>query len=182
MEVILLERIQKLGNISDIVKVKDGFARNFLIPQGKAMRATEANKAQIEEKRKQLMADDMQKKEEAGNLLSKLPSHIIIIRQAGEDGRLFGAVTTKDIAAAVSAISECAIEKSQIILPSVIKSIDVYSVEISLHADVNASLKVVVSRTEDEAKTAIANINKKEIPKSEEVISEDSFDIKESQE
>jgi large subunit ribosomal protein L9 len=151
MQVILLERIGRLGQMGDVVNVKDGFARNYLLPQGKALRATEANRKRFERERSQLEARNLELKGEAAAVSSKLNGQsFIIIRQAGESGQLYGSVSTRDIAAAVSE-GGFSIERSQVMLDRPIKSLGLHDIRVSLHAEVQPHIKVNVARSPDEA-------------------------------
>jgi large subunit ribosomal protein L9 len=151
MEVILLERVEKLGAMGQIVKVKDGFARNYLLPQGKALRATEANKQKFERERADLEARNAQRRSgaegEAGKLNGK---SFVILRQAGESGQLYGSVTTRDIATAASS-REIEVLRTQVMLEQPIKTIGLYKVRIALHPEVVTEIQVNVARTQDEA-------------------------------
>ncbi len=151
MEIILLERIGKLGQMGDVVHVKDGFARNFLLPQGKALRATKSNMKRFEEERAQLEARNLELKNEATAVSEKVDqTSYIIIRQAGDTGQLYGSVSTRDIADAVTA-GGCSIDRGQVLLDRPIKTLGVHPVRLSLHPEVQASISVNVARSEDEA-------------------------------
>lgn len=151
MEVILLERMGRLGQIGDIVKVKDGYARNFLLPQGKALRATEANRKRFETKRAQLEARDLERKSEAEAVAERLAGEsFIVIRQAGDNGQLYGSVSTRDIGEAVTE-GGFSIERRQVLLDRPIKTLGLHEVRIALHGEVMPSITVNVARTEDEA-------------------------------
>jgi large subunit ribosomal protein L9 len=151
MQVILLERIGRLGQMGDVVTVKDGFARNFLLPQGKALRATEANRKRFERERSQLEARDLELKSEAQGVSTKLDGQsFIIIRLAGETGQLYGSVSTRDIATAVTA-GGFSIERRQVMLNRPIKSLGLHEIRISLHAEVEPRVTINVARSADEA-------------------------------
>ncbi|MGH1353433.1 MAG: 50S ribosomal protein L9 [Methyloligellaceae bacterium] len=151
MEIILLERIGKLGQMGDVVHVKDGFARNFLLPQGKALRATKSNMKRFEEERAQLEARNLELKNEATAVSEKVDAtSYIIIRQAGDTGQLYGSVSTRDIAEAVTT-GGCSIDRGQVLLDRPIKTLGVHPVRLSLHPEVQASITVNVARSEDEA-------------------------------
>jgi large subunit ribosomal protein L9 len=151
MQVILLERIGRLGQMGDVVTVKDGFARNFLLPQGKALRATEANRKRFERERAQLEARDLEHKSEAQAVSTKLDGrNFIVIRQAGDTGQLYGSVSTRDIAAAISE-GGFSIERRQVMLDRPIKSLGLHDIRISLHAEVTPHVVVNVARSPDEA-------------------------------
>ena len=151
MQVILLERIGKLGQMGDVVKVKDGFARNFLLPQGKALRATEANMKRFERDRAQLEADNLERKTEAEAVAEKLDGQsFVAIRQAGDNGQLYGSVSTRDVATLVTE-GGFTIERRQIALDHPIKMLGLHAIQINLHPEVAVSVEVNVARTEDEA-------------------------------
>ena len=151
MEVILLERIGRLGQMGDVVKVKDGYARNFLLPRGKALRATSDNKSKFEGMKEELKTKSNEAKGVAGQLASKVDGKTyIVIRQASETGQLFGSVSPRDIATLVS--SEGAeVTRSHVVLNAPIKSIGQYKVPLELHPDVEVSVTVIVARSEAEA-------------------------------
>lgn len=151
MQVILLERIGRLGQMGDVVTVKDGFARNYLLPQGKALRATEANRKRFERERAQLEARDLELKSEARAVAAKLDGQsFIVIRQAGESGQLYGSVSTRDIATAVSE-GGFSIERRQVMLDRPIKALGLHEIRISLHAEVSPQVIINVARSPDEA-------------------------------
>ena len=151
MEVILLERIEKLGQMGDVVKVKDGFARNFLLPQKKALRASEDNLAYFEKERVILEAKNLKQKQEAEIILDKLDKfNLIIIRQAGETGQLYGSVNTNDVKTSLNE-NRFIVEKNQIKLDKPIKELGVHNVSVKLHPEVQAMISVIVSRTNAEA-------------------------------
>jgi len=151
MEVILLERIGRLGQMGDIVTVKDGYARNFLLPQGKALRATEANRKHFESQRAQLEARDLERKTEAEAVAEKLNGQSFgVIRQAGDNGQLYGSVSTRDIATAVTE-GGFSIERQQVLLDQPIKMLGLHEVRISLHGDVVPHVVINVARSEEEA-------------------------------
>jgi len=151
MEVILLERIGKLGQMGEIVRVKDGFARNFLLPRGKALRATADNKKRFEGMKAELQARNLELKGEAGKLASQLDGKTyVVLRQASETGQLFGSVSTRDIASLLKA-GGADVGRSQIVLNAPIKTIGQYKVPLALHSEVEISITVTVARSEDEA-------------------------------
>ncbi|GGE46947.1 50S ribosomal protein L9 [Agaricicola taiwanensis] len=151
MNVILLERIAKLGQMGDVVRVKDGYARNFLLPQGKALRANEANKAHFESQRAQLETRNLELKKDAEAAGEKLNGQsVIIIRQAGETGQLYGSVSTRDIAEALGA-EGFKVGRNQIVLNTPIKAIGLHEVPVALHPEVEVSITVNVARSTDEA-------------------------------
>ena len=151
MEVILLERVSKLGQIGDTVKVKDGFARNFLLPNGKALRATEANKKKFEGMKAQIEAQNLERKSEAEAAAKKIDGKsVILIRQAGETGQLYGSVSTRDIADALTT-DGFTVERRQIVLNAPIKVIGLHVLPVALHPEVEVKITVNVARTPDEA-------------------------------
>ncbi len=151
MQIILLERIGRLGQMGDVVTVKDGFARNFLLPQGKALRATEANRKRFERDRAQLEARDLELKSEAQAVQGKLGGKsFIVIRQAGDTGQLYGSVSTRDIAAAVTE-GGFSIERRQVMLDRPIKTLGLHEVRVQLHAEVEPRITVNIARSPDEA-------------------------------
>lgn len=151
MQVILLERVEKLGAMGETVRVKDGYARNFLLPRGKALRATEANMAKFEAQRAELEAKNAAAVEAAKTDAEKLDgSSYVLIRQAGESGQLYGSVSTRDIAAAASE-SGVSVNRNQVVLSDPIKTIGIYDVKIALHGEVACTVQINVARTQDEA-------------------------------
>ena len=151
MDIILLERVGKLGHIGDTVRVKDGYARNFLLPRGKALRATADNKKKFEGMRADLEKRNLEAKGEAGKLASKVDGKsFVVLRQASEAGQLFGSVTTRDIARMI-ADEGADIAKGQVAINAPIKSIGQYKVPIALHPEIEVAVTVIVARSADEA-------------------------------
>jgi large subunit ribosomal protein L9 len=151
MEVILLERIAKLGQMGEKVRVKDGYARNFLLPSGKALRATEANKKRFESQRVELETRNLEMKREAESVGEKLSGKsFILIRQAGETGQLYGSVSTRDIAEVVTA-GGFTTNRNQIVLKTPIKAIGLHEVPVHLHAEVEVPITINVARSPEEA-------------------------------
>jgi large subunit ribosomal protein L9 len=151
MQVILLERIGRLGQMGDVVTVKDGFARNFLLPQGKALRATKANRERFERERAQLEARNLELKSEAQTVAEKLGGQsFVVIRQAGDSGQLYGSVSTRDIADVVTE-GGFSIERRQVELDRPIKTLGLHKVRIGLHAEVEPHVVINVARSSDEA-------------------------------
>jgi len=151
MQVILLERIGRLGQMGDVVKVKDGYARNFLLPQGKALRATDENRKHFEKERAQLEARNLELKKEAEAVAEKLAGQSFVsIRQAGDTGQLYGSVSTRDIAAVVTE-GGFSVERRQILLDKPIKALGVHDVQVALHPEVIVKVHVNVARSADEA-------------------------------
>ena len=151
MQVILLERIGRLGQMGDVVKVKDGFARNFLLPQGKALRATDDNRKHFETVRVQLEARNLELKGEAEGVSGKLEGKTFVaIRQAGDTGQLYGSVSTRDIAEVVSA-GGFDVHRNQILLDKPIKALGVHPIRVQLHPEVIVKVSINVARSDDEA-------------------------------
>ncbi len=151
MKVVLLERVENLGAIGDVVTVKDGFARNFLLPRDKARRATAANLKAFEVERAAIEQRNEKNKAEAQKVADKIDGQTyVLIRQAGETGQLYGSVAARDVADAVQAEGG-KIEKSQVILHIPIKTLGVHEVQVRLHAEVRAAVKINVARSADEA-------------------------------
>jgi len=152
MEIILLEHVEKLGKMGDIVNVKSGYARNYLLPQNKALRATDANKAVFEKQKAELEAHNKALFDEASKKAEALSGFsAVLIRQAAETGQLYGSVTIRDIAAAVKDAG-FNIERRCVYLEKPIKDLGVYEVKLNLHPEVSQSILVNVARTEDEAR------------------------------
>ena len=151
MDVILLERVGKLGQMGDVVRVKDGFARNFLLLRGKALRATADNKARFEEMKAELQARNIELKSGAEKVAAKLDGKtVVVIRQASEAGQLFGSVSPRDIASLLNADGG-EVNRSQVALNAPIKTIGQYKVPLTLHPDVETLITVIVARSAGEA-------------------------------
>jgi large subunit ribosomal protein L9 len=151
MEVILLERVAKLGQMGEVVRVKDGFARNFLLKRGKALRATADNKSKFEGMKAELEANNLKAKGEAAKVAEKIDGRdIVVIRQASESGQLFGSVTVRDIVEALAA-DGITVNRPQVWLDSPIKVIGQQKVTIAVHPEVETSITVTVARGADEA-------------------------------
>lgn len=151
MKVVLLERVENLGAIGDVVTVKDGFARNFLLPRDKARRATAANLKVFETERAAIEARNEKNKADAQKVADKIDGQTyVMIRQAGETGQLYGSVAGRDVAEAVQAEGG-KIERSQVVLNTPIKTLGVHEVLVRLHAEVQATVKMNVARSADEA-------------------------------
>jgi len=151
MQVVLLERVEKLGQIGDVVKVKDGFARNYLLPKKKALRATKSNLAFFETQRVQLEARNLELRKEAEQVGAKLKGKtFVLLRQAGDRGQLYGSVSPRDIADAVSA-GGFSITRTQVPIDKAIKNIGLHEVSVVLHPEVRVHVTMNVARTEDEA-------------------------------
>lgn len=151
MHVILLERIAKLGQMGDIVSVKQGYGRNFLLPQGKALRATDANKAVFETRKAQLEANNLETKKEADAVATKLDGQqFIVIRSASDTGSLYGSVTTRDAAEAATEAG-FTVDKKQIALDQPIKELGLHDMTVVLHPEVSCVIQVNVARSQEEA-------------------------------
>jgi large subunit ribosomal protein L9 len=151
MEVILLERVAKLGQMGDVVRVKDGYARNFLLPKGKALRATKDNKSKFESMKSQLEVRNLELKSEAEKVAGKLDGKaFVVLRQAGETGQLYGSVSTRDLTA-ILADGGFTVERSQLALNTPIKSIGLHKVPVVLHPEVTVTITINVARNADEA-------------------------------
>lgn len=159
IDLILLERVDKLGQMGQIVKVKPGYARNFLLPQKKALRATKENLAYFETQRAQLEANNLQRKGEAGEVGTKLEGlEIVLVRQSGESGQLYGSVSARDIAEAVTAAG-FTVDRQQIVLDRPIKTIGLHSVRVALHPEVSVTVTANVAQSEESAKLQSAGID-----------------------
>ncbi len=152
MEVILLERVENLGQMGDVVNVKPGFARNFLLPQKRALRANEANKNVFEQQRAELETRNLERKSEAEAAAEKINGQsFVVIRQASEAGALFGSVSTRDIAEAASQ-EGVKIERAQVRLAKPLKALGLFPVRVVLHPEVDSSININIARSEEEAK------------------------------
>ncbi len=151
MEVILLERIEKLGQMGDMVSVKTGYARNYLLPQKKALRATAENKTRFETEKSHLEANNLKLRDEAQSVGDKMEGlSVVLVRQAGDAGQLYGSVSARDIADSVIA-GGFTITRNQVVLASPIKSIGIHPVHITLHPEVTITISTNVARSEEEA-------------------------------
>jgi large subunit ribosomal protein L9 len=151
MQVILLERVARLGQMGDVVRVRDGYARNFLLPQGKALRATKDNAKRFENERAQLEARNLDRKNEAAAVAEKLDGQsFIVVRQAGETGQLYGSVNARDVAEILTA-GGFTVGRPQVVLNQPIKTIGLHTVAIALHPEVECNVSINVARSEDEA-------------------------------
>ena len=167
MEVILLERIERLGQMGDVVNVKDGFARNFLLPQNKALRANKLNREYFEKEKVNLEAKNLKQKSEAESVSDKIiKNNYIIIRQASDTGQLYGSVNSGDIKERLQE-DGFSLEKSQIVLDKPIKEIGHHEIRIKLHPEVTSKINLYISRSIDEAEALISGKNIKPIEKSE---------------
>jgi large subunit ribosomal protein L9 len=163
MQVILLERIGRLGQMGDVVKVRDGYARNFLLPQGKALRVTKDNMSRFEKERAQLEATNLQRKQEAEAVAVKLSGlRFIVLRQAGDSGQLYGSVSTRDISDAVTT-GGFTIDRSQVLLDRPIKNLGLHGVRLGLHPEVAINVTLNVARTAEEAERQAAGEDVRQI-------------------
>ncbi|HZS63296.1 MAG TPA: 50S ribosomal protein L9 [Xanthobacteraceae bacterium] len=179
MEVILLERIGKLGQLGEVVRVKDGFARNYLLPKGKALRATKENKTRFEGMKRELEARNLQMRGEAEKVAGSVQGRsIVVLRQAGESGQLYGSVSTRDIATQL-ATDGLTVTRSQILLNAPIKAIGLYQVPVQLHPEVQVSITVTVARSAEEADRVArgedVTIRREEGEAPEPAVAEDAF-------
>ncbi len=188
MEIILLERIDKLGQMGDVVKVKDGYARNFLLPQKKALRATDDNKSVFETQRAQLEAHNLERRSEAEAVASKLDgTQYVVLRQASDTDQLYGSVSSRDIAEAVTEAG-FTVEKRQVRMAAPIKALGVHEVRINLHPEVPSTVSVNVARSEEEAEAQVktsdeaGEVETAEFFESEDVAREAEENLSEDQE
>jgi len=159
VDLILLERVDKLGQMGQIVKVKPGYARNYLLPQKKAMRATKENLAYFETQRTQLEANNLHKKSEAAEVGTKVEGvSVVLIRQAGESGQLYGSVAARDIAEAVTKAG-FTVDKRQIVLDRPIKTLGLHRLRVMLHPEVSVTITANVAQSEEGAKMQAAGID-----------------------
>ena len=185
MHVILLERIEKLGQMGDEVSVKDGFARNYLLPQKKALRANDANRAYFDTKRVELEARNLERKQEAEAVAERMDGHfVVLVRQAGETGQLYGSASARDIADQLGE-DGYKVERGQVNMDRPIKTLGLHDVRVSLHPEVAVTVKVNVARSTDEAEiqqqsgVAVTDMTEEEEPSEEELalaVAEDMFD------
>ncbi|TCM86599.1 50S ribosomal protein L9 [Rhodovulum steppense] len=177
MQVILLERVAKLGQMGEVVNVKDGYARNFLLPQGKALRASAANIARFEADKAQLEARNLETKKEAEALAAKLDGQqFVVIRSASDSGALYGSVTTRDVADAATA-EGFTVDRKQVVLTGPIKDLGLHDVIVTLHPEVEATVKVNVARSTEEAELQASGKSIRELAAEEEAAAE--FEISE---
>lgn len=158
MDVILLERIEKLGQMGDVVRVKPGFARNYLLPQKKALRATKDNLESFESRRVHLEADNLSRREEAEAVAKKFEGlTVVLLRQAGESGQLYGSVTARDIAAAVTE-KGFSIDRSQVLREQPIKELGLHTARVALHPEVSVTVTANVAQSEEEAEAQLERV------------------------
>ncbi|SIO10420.1 LSU ribosomal protein L9P [Rhodovulum sp. ES.010] len=177
MQVILLERVAKLGQMGEVVQVKDGYARNFLLPQGKALRANEANVARFEAEKAQLEARNLETRKEAEKLAKSLDGkQFVVIRTASDSGALYGSVTTRDIAD-VATEEGFSIDRKQVALSGPIKELGLHDVQVTLHPEVEITLQVNVARSSEEAELQASGKSIQDLAAEEEAAAE--FEIAE---
>ncbi|MEM7546702.1 MAG: 50S ribosomal protein L9 [Pseudomonadota bacterium] len=175
MEVVLLERVEKLGQMGDVVTVKDGFGRNFLLPKGKALRATKANLVRFEEQRAQLEARNLELKTEAQAVADKLDGQAFIaIRQASDGGSLYGSVNSRDIAE-LTTEGGFSVARNQVVLDNPVKELGIHDIRIILHPEVDATISINVARSTDEAELQAQGKSIAEMRAEEEAA--DAFDV-----
>jgi large subunit ribosomal protein L9 len=151
MDVILLERVENLGQMGEVVKVRAGYARNFLLPKKKALRATKENLSHFEKRRAQLEAANLKRRDEAQSVASKMEGlSVVAIRQAGESGQLYGSVSPKDVSDTVTAAG-FTVERSQVLIDQPIKTLGLHTVRVALHPEVAVSVTVNVAQSKEEA-------------------------------
>lgn len=177
MQVVLLERVAKLGQMGEVVQVRDGYARNFLLPQGKALRATEGNLKRFETERAQLEARNLELKKEAEAVAAKLDGQaFVVIRSASDGGALYGSVTPRDISDAATA-GGFTVDRRQVTLDQPIKELGLHPVTISLHPEVDATITINVARSQEEAEIQASGKTIQELQAEAEAAHE--FDIQE---
>ncbi len=177
MDVILLERVAKLGQMGEVVKVKDGYARNFLLPQGKALRVNPANVARFEAEKAQLEARNLETRKEAASLAEKLDGQtFVVIRSASDGGNLYGSVSTRDAADAATEAG-FSVDRGQIVLTAPIKELGIHDVTVVLHPEVEATISLNVARSPEEAELQASGKSIQELAAEEEAAAE--FEISE---
>jgi large subunit ribosomal protein L9 len=180
MEVILLERVARLGQMGDVVRVKDGFARNFLLPRGKALRATTENRTRFESMKSELQARSQALKTDANQIAEKLDGKsFTVLRQASESGQLFGSVSPRDLVGLLAA-GGYAVSRSQIALNTPIKMIGRHKVPISLHPEIETTISIIVARNADEAARIergedVAQLREERTPEEEAALAAEAF-------
>jgi len=168
MDVILLERVAKLGQMGEVVSVKQGYARNFLLPQGKALRVNERNMAAFEAQKAQLEAQNLETKKEADAMLEKLDGEVfVVIRSASDGGNLYGSVTTRDAAEAATEAG-FTVGRKQVALIDPIKELGIHDVSVVLHPEVTATIKLNVARSTEEAELQAAGKSADAAPEADE--------------
>lgn len=168
MDIILLERVAKLGQMGDIVSVKEGYARNFLLPKGKALRANAANKARFDAEKAQLEARNLESKKEAEALAERLDGQVfVVIRSASDGGALYGSVSTRDAADAATEAG-FSVDRKQVVLTAPIKELGLHEVSVVLHPEVSATIKLNVARSAEEAELQASGKSIQELAAEEE--------------
>ncbi len=178
MHVILLERVEKLGGIGDEVSVKDGFARNFLLPRKKALRATDANRKVFEAQRAQIEAQNAEAREKAENLSSSIADKtFVVIRSASDAGQLYGSVSSRDVAE-IATTKKLKLQRSQVLLNAPIKELGIFPVRIALHPEVIVDIKINIARSQEEAEAQERgeNVLAKKEESVEQVVGTGNFD------
>lgn len=177
MDIILLERVAKLGQMGEVVSVKDGYARNYLLPQGKALRVNAANMARFEAEKAQMEARNLETRKEAESLGEKLDGQtFVVIRSASDGGSLYGSVTTRDAAEAATA-EGYSVDKKQVVLKGAIKELGLHDVDVVLHPEVTVTITLNVARSREEAELQAAGKSIAELAAEEEAAAE--FEIQE---
>jgi large subunit ribosomal protein L9 len=177
MDIILLERVAKLGQMGEVVAVKEGYARNYLLPQGKALRVNAANLARFEAEKAQMEARNLETKQEAASLAEKLDGQkFVVIRSASDAGSLYGSVTTRDAAEAATEAG-FSVDKKQVVLLGAIKELGLHDVSVKLHPEVSATITLNVARSQEEAQLQEAGKSIAELAAEEEAAAE--FEIQE---
>ena len=181
MDIVLLERIENLGQLGDVVKVKPGYARNYLLPQKKALRATKSNLEYFEKRKSELQAQNDNRRAEAEKAAKKVDGmKLVVIRQSSEAGQLYGSVAPRDIAEAITE-QGTSIDRRQVVLAEPLKTLGIFPVKVSLHPEVSVTVTVNIARSVEEAKvqadrgTAVLNRNEEET-EAEDVSTETFFD------
>lgn len=163
VDVILLQRVEHLGQMGQVVKVKPGYARNFLLPKKKALRASKANLAYFESQRVQLEADNLAQRSEAEQVAGKMKGlSVIMLRQAGETGQLYGSVSARDVADAITA-SGFTVERSQVVLDRAIKTLGLHQIKVVLHPEVSLQVTANIAQSADEAAAQARGLTAAEI-------------------
>jgi large subunit ribosomal protein L9 len=177
MEIVLLERVAKLGQMGDVVRVRDGYARNFLLPQGKALRATGGNLKRFESQRAQLEARNLDARKEAEAVAARLGGQrFVVIRSASDGGALYGSVTTRDVADAATE-SGFSLARNQVVLDRPIKDLGLHALEVVLHPEVSVTITVNVARSPAEADLQASGKSIQELQAEEEAAAAAEFDI-----
>ena len=178
MQVILLERIEKLGMLGQVVDVKPGFARNYLLPQKKALRATKSNLEVFEKQKTDLEAKNLKAKEDAQFVAKKVEGlYLTLVRQAGETGQLYGSVSAKDVVDEVHRLSSVVISRAQVSIGSPIKILGVHPIHVMLHPEVKVQVNAVVSQSAEEARVVIEKITSAGKPAAEKAVASEEVAV-----